>query len=159
MKNTTIILLICLASIILAGCLVALTGFGILVYLDVFNMEQGDSMGQDVADICRLRPTGQGLDCATEPNVNESTVQFEVVNGGPYEAQGIDWDSAPDECSAGTPNFETTNLSSGESAVFNISCGAGHFESGERFDMSFSIEYTTNGQLHSNNAKISGTVS
>ena len=133
--------------------LVVLAAGGILAYLGVFNMEQ------DVAAICKLRPTGQGLDCDTTPYIDANgTVQFTVVNSNPSEVTNIQWDAPPEVCPSGT-NLQVANLSRGQSKVFNIT-GCDTLTAGERYDMKFTMTYNDpNGQTHSNNAKISASAS
>jgi len=138
--------------------LVVLAAVGILAYLGVFDMEDR------VPSRCELNPTGQGLDCQTDPYfvVDEGTVTFTVINGNPGVVEEF---SISGDCeglyyrnetggfvNATTVDFE---LGRGETQVFRADCGE-DISVGSN-DLSFTIEYVDeNGQPHSNRGRISG---
>ena len=133
--------------------LVVLAAVGILAYLGVFDMEDR------VPSRCELNPTGQGLDCQTDPyfdveDEDEGTVTFTVINGNPgvVEVNSIEGDCGVLEDNDG--NNIPFNMTRGETMVLTATCD--DIAPGSN-DLSFTIKYVDeNGQPHSNRARISG---
>ena len=138
--------------------LVVLAAVGILAYLGVFDMEDR------VPSRCELNPTGQGLDCQTDPyfDVEDDQVTFTVINGNPgvveeFSLGGDDCDGLEYRDGNGEFQNATTDefdIGRGETQVMRATgCD---IASGSN-DLSFTIEYVDeNGQPHSNRARISG---
>ncbi|MFW6014323.1 MAG: hypothetical protein ACOCZ6_03900 [Nanoarchaeota archaeon] len=134
--------------------LVVLAAVGILAYLGVFDMEDR------VPSRCELNPTGQGIDCTTDPHfdVGEEDVTFTVINGNPsgVNVTGIDGDCDTLEDNDGNSvSAGNLTIDRGETKVLTANCGT-DIGPGSN-DLSFAIDYKDeNGQPHTNRARISG---
>lgn len=129
--------------------LVVLAAVGILAYLGIFDMQK------DVAAQCKLRPTGQDMDCTGTPDLDStnSEIHFKVLNGMPQEASNIQLSTAPADC---TGLSAPTNISRGETVLMNLTGCT--LTAGENYQEEFIITYDDeDGLTHNSQGLITGT--
>ncbi|MGM5482424.1 MAG: hypothetical protein ACQESF_03085 [Nanobdellota archaeon] len=129
--------------------LVVLAAVGILAYLGIFDMQK------DVAAQCKLRPTGQDMDCTGTPDLDSDAgeIHFKVMNGMPQTATNIALDEQPADCSTLSP---ISSIGRGETVILNLTdCS---LTSGETYQEEFIITYEDeDGLTHNSQGLITGT--